>query len=220
MKNLTRLLALGAALAAAGGAQATDVVLRAGIADVVPKSDNNPAVSVNSNATLSLGATVFFTKNFAVDILGALPFKHDIKLTAAGASAVGGLLETTIAPGTTVASTKQLPPTITAQWHFLPGNLVDPYVGVGVNYTNFFSKQTTGPIAGTQLNLTPSWGAAAEAGLDFNFGSGFVLSADVRYAKISTHAKVMSGSNLVLDVGTVDIDPLVYGINFGKHFDL
>jgi outer membrane protein len=220
MKRLHAFLAVGTALALSGGAQATDVVLRAGVADVVPKSDNNPAVSVDSNATLSLGATVFFTKNFAVDILGALPFKHDIKLTAAGAAAVGNLLEANIAPGTTVGSTKQLPPTVTAQWHFLPGNVVDPYVGVGVNYTNFFNKKTAGPIAGTQLNLTQSWGLAAEAGLDFNFGNGFVLSTDVRYAKISTHAKVMSGNALVLDVGTVNIDPIVYGINFGKHFDL
>ena len=187
---------------------------------MVPKSGNNPAVSVDSNATLSLGATVFFTKNFAVDILGALPFKHDIKLTAAGAAAVGNLLEANIAPGTKVGSTEQLPPTVTAQWHFMPGDVVDPYVSVGVNYTTFFSKKTTGPIAGTQLNLTSSFGLAAEAGLDFNFGNGFVLSADVRYAKISTHAKVMSGNSLVLDVGTVNIDPLVYGINFGKHFDL
>jgi len=215
MKNLTRLLALGAALAAAGGAQATDIVLRAGVADVVPKSNNNALVTVDSNATLSLGATLYFSKNFAVDVLGALPFKHDIKLTAAAASA----LEATT--GETVASTKQLPPTISAQWHFLPGNVADPYVGVGVNYTNFFNKETQGALAGTHLVLPPSWGLAAQAGVDFNFGSGYVLQLDVRYAKISTHAKVMTaGGALVLDVGDVNIDPMVYGINFGKHFDL
>jgi outer membrane protein len=206
MKNLTRLLALGAVLAAAGGAQATDLVLRAGIADVAPKSDNNAIVHVDSNATLSLGGTLFITKNFAVDLLGALPFKHDIKLNSSGA---------------TVGSTKQLPPTLDAQWHFLPGNVVDPYVGAGVTYTNFFNKETQGALAGTHLVLPPSWGLAAQAGADFNFGSGYVLQVDVRYAKIKTHAKVMSAAGaLVLDVGDVNIDPMVYGINFGKHFDL
>ena len=221
MKYLTRIAVVAAALAASSGAFATDIQLRVGAAKVAPKSDNNALVTVESATQLSLGATVYFTRNFAVDILGSLPFKHDIKLTAAGAAAVGGALGVSVPAGFTAATTKHLPPTISAQWHFLPGNTVDPYVGLGVNYTNFFNKETQGALAGTHLVLPPSWGLAAQAGVDFNFGSGYVLQLDVRYAKISTHAKVMTaGGALVLDVGDVNIDPMVYGINFGKHFDL
>jgi len=205
MKKSTRLLALGAALAAAAGAHATDLVLRAGIHDVVPKSGNNAVVNVDSNATLSLGGTLFVTPHVAVDLLGALPFKHDINLNGGGK----------------VGSTKQLPPTLGLQWRFLPGHAVDPFVGLGVNYTNFFDKQTTGALAGTHLVLPPSWGLAAQAGLDIRLAEGWLVGLDARYAKISTHAKVMSSAGaLVLDVGDVDIDPYVFGLTIGRHFDL
>ncbi len=221
MKNLTRIAVLAAALAASSGAYATDIQLRVGAANVAPKSDNNPLVKVESATQLSLGATIYFTKNFAVDILGALPFKHDIKLTAAGAAAVNAALGTNVPAGFTAASTKHLPPTISAQWHFLPGNVVDPYVGAGVNYTNFFNKETT--VAGSKVVLPPSWGLAAEAGIDFNIGNGWVVTADVRYAKIKTDAKLLLPTTPTpawVALGDVNIDPMVYGVNFGKHFDL
>ncbi len=221
MKTLTRIAVAAAALAVSSGAFATDIQLRVGAANVAPKSDNNPLVTVESATQLSLGATVYFTKNFAIDVLGALPFKHDIKLTAAGANAVGGALGVTVPAGFVAASTKHLPPTISAQWHFLPGNVVDPYVGLGVNYTNFFNKETT--VAGSKLVLPPSWGLAAEVGIDFNVGNGWVVTGDVRYAKISTSAKLLlptTPAPVWVAVGDVNIDPMVYGINFGKHFDL
>jgi hypothetical protein len=86
MKDLTRIAAVAAVLAASSGAFATDIQLRVGAANVAPKSDNNALVKVESATQLSLGATVYFSKNFAIDVLGALPSKHDIKLTAAGAA--------------------------------------------------------------------------------------------------------------------------------------
>jgi outer membrane protein len=221
MKHLTRFAVVAAALAASSGAFATDIQLRVGAANVAPKSDNNALVKVESATQLSLGATLYVTKNFAVDILGSLPFKHDIKLTAAGAAAVGAALGASVPAGFTAATTKHLPPTISAQWHFLPGDAVDPYVGVGVNYTNFFNKETT--VAGSKLVLPPSWGLAAELGVDFNVGDGWVVTGDVRYAKISTNAKLLlptTPTSTWVAVGDVNIDPMVYGINFGKHFDL
>ena len=193
----SRICSASPAVAMVTSAAANDLVLRAGVHNVDPKSDNNPVVNVDSNAELSLGVTYYFTPNVALDVLGALPFKHDIKLNG----------------GPKVGSTKQLPPTIGVQYHFMPHAVFDPYVGVGVNYTLFFDKKTTGPLAGTKLSLSNSFGPAVQAGGDFSFAKDWVLGVDLRWAKIKTEAKVNGNS-----IGDVKIDPLVYGITIGKRF--
>lgn len=68
--------------------------------------------------------------------------------------------------GTKVGSTKYLPPTLNFQYHFVPGNKIQPYFGVGVKYTAFFDEKTTGPLAGTNLDLGSSWGLGAQLGVD------------------------------------------------------
>lgn len=205
MKRLHAIMAFGAALAVAGGAGATDLVLRAGVHDVVPKSDNNPTVNVGSNATLSLGGSWYLTDKVALDLLGAIPFKHDVNLNGGGK----------------VATVKHLPPTLGVQYHFNRGGGFDPYVGVGVNYTLFFDKQTTGALAGTKLTLENSFGPAVQLGGDIQLGNDWLLGIDIRYANIKGHAKVLNASGgLVLDVGDVKVDPMIYGITIGKRFSL
>ena len=198
---MKRFLVLAAgAVGMATAANAGDLVLRAGIHNVDPKSNNNPVVHVDSNATLSLAADWYLTPNVAVDVLGALPFKHDIKLNAGGS---------------TVGSTKQLPPTVTLQYHFAPKAKFDPYLGVGLNYTLFFDKKTSGALAGTKLSLDNSFGLAAQLGGDIALANDWLLGIDVRYMKIKTEAKVNGAS-----IGDVNIDPLVYGVMIGKRLSL
>ena len=103
MKLKTGILA-AVALAAVPFANAGDLLIRGGIHNVDPKSNNDLGLDVGSNATLSIGATWFLTKNIAVDLLGALPFKHDIDVA-----------------GATIAAVKHLPPTLGVQYHFNPG---------------------------------------------------------------------------------------------------
>ena len=99
------------------------------------------------------------------------------------------------------------------QYHFgAPDAKVKPFVGAGVNYTWFFSEDTTGPLAGTKLGLDNSWGAAVHAGIDFKVGKG-ALRVDVRKIDIDTDAK-LNGAKL----GTVNIDPLVYGAAYVMKF--
>jgi outer membrane protein len=193
------LLVLGAACLVTT-AQASDLVLRAGIHNVDPKSDNNPVVHVDSNASLSLAGDWFLTPNLALDVLGAIPFKHDIRLNGTGEN---------------VASTKHLPPTISLQYHFAPKAKFDPYLSAGLNYTLFFDKQTRGALAGTKLSLDNSFGVAFQAGGDIALGNDWVLGIDVRWINIKTEAKVNGTS-----IGDVKIDPLVYGISIGRRVSL
>lgn len=195
--------ALAALLAAAPVAAHEDGswILRAGIGTVAPDSDNLDLgvlgmIEVKDGTSLTLTGTYMFTDNWAFDILAAWPFSHDIELD-----------------GVKVATTEHLPPTFSAQYHFAPDAGFQPYIGAGLNYTTFFSTDTRGPLAGTKLSLDDSFGLALQAGGDFVLDNDWVINIDVRYINIETDAK-LDGAAL----GTVDINPWVYAINFGKRF--
>jgi outer membrane protein len=177
--------------------EAGDWLVRFGGSYVSPKSDNSEIVSVDGQMGVTFNFSYFFTPNLAVELLAALPYEHDIELVGGGK----------------VASTKHLPPTVSLQYHFLPDARFQPYVGAGLNYTTFFSEKTTGALTGTDLNLDDSWGWAAEFGVDIPFNESWLLNFDVRYIDIDTKAK-LDGASL----GTVEIDPWVYGAHVGFRF--
>ena len=174
-----------------------DWLLRFGGSYVNPTSDNHEIVSVDSAASLTFNFSYMMTDHLAVELLAAYPFKHDIDLL----------------DGTKVGSTKHLPPTLNIQYHFMPDSAFQPYIGAGLNYTNFFSEKTTGPLAGSNLSLGDSWGFGAQIGADLMLNDRWFLNADVRYIDIDTKAK-LDGTSL----GTVKIDPWVYGLTVGVRF--
>lgn len=201
MKRVTKAgLLLGLALLAVPPVQAKeqgDWVIRFGGSYVEPKSNNSELVSVDGQMGVTFNFSYFMTRNLAVEVLAALPYEHDINLVN----------------GPRVASTKHLPPTVSLQYHFLPDARVQPYVGLGLNYTMFFSEDTVGPLAGSKLVLDDSWGWAGEVGVDFPLNEKWLLNFSARYIDIDTDAK-LDGANL----GTVNIDPWVYGAHLGIRF--
>ena len=82
-----------------------------------------------------------------------------------------------------------------------------------MNYTLFFDTDTTGPLAGADLDLDNSWGLAAHAGLDFKLAENRALRVDVRWIDIDTDVSV-NGTKL----GKVKIDPFVYGVAYVWNF--
>jgi len=125
------------------------------------------------------------------------------------------------------ASTKHLPPTITAQWYPRGGKEGwQPFLGVGVNYTIFFDEQTTSQLDSTlnsllgatdvDLDLDNSFGLSAQAGVDIPFAKNWALSLEVWYIDIQTNATVST------DVGDVNfktqIDPFVYHVGIAHRF--
>ena len=97
------------------------------------------AVGVSSNTQLGLTLDYKFTPNWSVQLIAATPFSHDINVKG---SAIDGLK---------VGSTKHLPPTLLAQYHFMPQHQTfDPFIGVGLNYTVFFDEQIDGELEGAQ----------------------------------------------------------------------
>lgn len=192
--------ALGAAALPVSAHEAGDWLIRAGVTHVNPKSNNGTAaglgLDVNSSTRPSVSATYMVNRNLGVELLAATPFRHDI----AG-------------NGASIGSTKHLPPTLSLQWHFLPSATVQPYVGVGLNYTRFFSTEGRGLLAGNHLELTDSWGLAAQVGVDVKINERWFVNASVRYIDIDSDVK-LNGAK----VGKANIDPWVTTIGIGYRF--
>ncbi|MCM2338223.1 MAG: outer membrane beta-barrel protein [Lysobacter sp.] len=173
-----------------------------GAHQVNPKSDNGALaggtlpVEVESNVRPTITGEYFIADNLGIEVLASLPFKHDIAIDGLG----------------TVGETKHLPPTVSLQYHFGQGK-VKPFVGAGVNYTKFFSEETSGALEGADLELDASWGLAAHAGVDFKVGDKGAIRVDARWIDIDTDVSV-EGEKL----GTVNIDPLVYGVAYVFSF--
>ncbi|MER2582117.1 MAG: OmpW family outer membrane protein [Candidatus Competibacter sp.] len=199
---LAAALASGLMTGVAEAYQAGDWLVRAGVWGIYPKSDNlnlgpNADINVDDSYSLGFNITYMATPNIGIELLGAWPFSHDISLSGVG----------------TIGDTKQLPPTISVQYHFLPDSNFRPYVGLGLNYTFFFDESTEGALSGSDLKLDDSWGLAAQVGMDFDVAPNWFLNVDVRYIDIDTKAKLDGVS-----IGTVEIDPWVVGFNVGTRF--
>ena len=165
------LLPLGSVHAVSQG----DWLLRFGGAQVSPNDGSrgvvaDDAIGVESDAKPFINLTYMIRDNIGIDVLGAVPFEHDLTLT-----------------GSKIAETKQLPPTVSVQYHFSPKDAIRPYVGVGVNYTTFFSEKATATIS--SISLDDSVGLAAQVGVDGDINKDWFWNADVRYINTETTAK-------------------------------
>ena len=204
-KLLPCLLAASLATVAlpAAAQSAGDWTIGIGVHQVDPKSDNGVLangtlpLSINSDAKPSLTFEYFIRENLGVEVLAAWPFQHDISVKGVGR----------------VGSTKHLPPTVSLQYHFNDKGVVSPVLGVGLNYTTFFSEDTRGALDGTSLKLGDSWGLAAHAGLDFRVSEKAAIRVDVRWIDIDSGVRV-DGARM----GTANIDPLVYGAAYVMKF--
>lgn len=180
-----------------------DWTVSAGVHQVAPKSNNGSLaggtlkVDVDSDIKPTITGEYFIADNLGIEVLAALPFKHDISINGLGR----------------VGSTKHLPPVVSLQYHFNSAGKVSPFLGAGLNYTTFFSEDTTGALAGSKLKLQDSWGLAAHAGVDFALGEKGALRVDLRWIDIDSKVK-LNGEK----IGTVNIDPLAYGVSYVFKF--
>ncbi|WP_423187381.1 OmpW/AlkL family protein [Alishewanella sp. d11] len=181
--------------------------------DVVESVAGLPAgstgVSVNSNTQVGLTFDYKLTKNWGVQLIAATPFTHDIT----GSGSIDGLK---------VGKTKHLPPTLLAQYYFDLGNSnIQPFVGLGVNYTNFFNTEADQQLKTTlvalgaaaandpvTIKLKNSWGLAAQAGVNYKFSDNLGIHVMVSKIDIDTKAHVRVNGNTVQSLD-VAIDPVV-----------
>ena len=193
--------------------QAGDMVLRAGLAGVLPTGDGSlapalPTGGVEADDGYSLGITFTYmaTDNIGVGILGAWPFSHDVEGTGAIA-------------GAKVAEVEHLPPTVTLQYHFDTASKLHPYVGAGINYTNFIEvDENPAVLLGDSLDLDDSWGFALEAGVDYELQNDWSVGAAVWWIDIDTDATITGAATGLAGTYDVEIDPWVFMLSVGKKF--
>jgi outer membrane protein len=162
-------------------------------------------VVVDSATMLTFDGTYMLSDNFGVEVLAALPFKHDVNIDDGSDSMK-------------VATVKHLPPTVSGVWNFNPSGTWQPYVGLGVNWTIFFDESEKGFLEDNDasLKLSNSLGFAAVFGLDVMLTERMFLNGNIRYMDIESDAKITipGDPNTVLETN-VRIDPWIYAINIG-----
>ncbi|MCE9685073.1 outer membrane protein OmpW [Shewanella sp. AS16] len=213
-KTLTSCLIASALLcsgisASAFAHQAGDIIVRAGAAMVAPNESSEDVAglgefSVSNDTQLGLNFAYMLTDNLGLELLAATPFSHDVSLAGLGK----------------IADTKQLPPTLVAQYYFgTAQSALRPYIGLGVNYTNFFDNDFTDEAKAlglSDLSMSNSWGLAGQLGLDYKIDKNWLVNASVWYAKIDTEVKFNLGDQAV-KIDT-DVDPWVYMLSVGYTF--
>lgn len=190
-------LALSVAVCTAQAQESPQWLLRAGVHPIQPKPRNHAQLHVGDGAAVTFAATYMATERWGMEVFAALPVTHDVFLRDTGK----------------VAEFEQLPATLSLQYHFLdPNGRIRGYIGAGINYTMFMDEDTTGALAGTQLQLDSSLGPTAQVGLDFDLGRAWFVSIDARWFAMDTPAH-LNGARL----GTLEIDPYAVGMSIGRR---
>lgn len=166
-------------------------------------------VKVDSDTVPELDITYMINRNWGVELI--LGYSEHTVTGEKSWAALGDVIDT-----------KVLPPTLTLQYHFLPGSNIRPYIGAGVNYTYFFDEEVPSSSLlsspGDKVKLDSSWGWAAQAGVDIAINQDWFINMDVKYLDIDTTASfknVLGTNSAKIDA---DIDPFVYGIGIGRRF--
>ncbi len=164
-------------------------------------------IVVDSDISPTFNVSYFLTNHISTELLAAWPFTHGIDLKPPRP-----------ARKTRIGNVDVLPPTLSLNWHFNPNGTWRPYIGVGVNYTMFSGEETAGALGGRELKLDDSIGAAGQVGIDIGATDELVPEPE---RPLHRHERCESdwlASWTVDDIGSVDINPMVYGVHVGYRF--
>ena len=199
MKLITAAIVSASAFMASQAAmayEAGDVFVRGGVAQTDTGSGNGNVggadLNVQSARGFTYGAGYLFSDKVGVELNSSEKFEHD--LSAAGAS--GG-------------SVDRLPVNLLVNYYPLGGldSKVQPYVGVGLNYTRFSSEPTG-------FSIDESYGAIGQAGVDLAVTENIMLNGYVSYADVNSDINLDGAGR----VGEVDIEPVTVGGGITDRF--
>lgn len=231
---MTSLLAV-TAMPLVASAQSTDTadnpwLLRFGGANVLPLDSSqgvigsnglglvqgNDGVNVDDAFGFTFSLSYALTDHWAATLLASAPFNHDIDGKGATA-AVGELADAT-----------HLPPSLALEYRFNPYGKIRPYVGAGVNWTIWLDSDTSpaltsaldgiiGGVTNTDINLSNSFGLAANVGLDWELSENWAFNTNIWWLDLQTEAKIfVNGAEATRT--KVNIHPLVFSLGFARSF--
>lgn len=188
-----------------------DFIVKAGLAVVDPREEsgnvlgNDDGVGVNSDKGVGISFTYMLSDQLGIEVLGALPFTHDV----VGTGSLAGI---------NIGEVKHLPPTISAQYYFPVSHQIQFFVGAGLNYTLFFEEDVDSELKaalGTNdvdLELDSSTGLALQIGADVELSKELGVSAGIYWVDLETEADVIVGGATAATVD-LELDPWVYRLN-------
>ena len=166
--------------------------------DSANKDGTGLGLSINNKTFHEVDFSYFFAPNVAAELILTYPQKQRI-----------------YSNGGEIGTLKHLPPTLTLQYHFNPTGTVRPYVGAGVNYTNFSSVEFA-PAVQTALHPSikrSSWGAAWQIGADVAIAKDTYLNFDLK--KVDLQTTVYSSG---VSAGKFKVNPTLASIGLGWRF--
>lgn len=155
-------------------------------------------LSINNKTFPEVDFTYFLSPNLAAELVLTYPQSQSIRSN-----------------GTEIGKLKHLPPTLSLQYHFNPTGGFRPYVGLGLNYTNFSSVSF---VPAVQTALSPSikhnsFGLSAQLGADIEISKGLYLNLDIKKVQLGT--TVYSKGT---EVGKFKVDPVLTSVGLGWRF--
>jgi outer membrane protein len=224
MKKFTSVLAVLASVCAAQPAAAFnkgDIIARVGAANINPNdsssnifvdvTDLGLGVTVDDDTQVGLNFAYFLTDRLSIEILAATPFTHDVNFS----------VNDPLSTGNKLGEVSHLPPTVTLNYYFNdPANALQPYIGIGLNYTFIFDEEFTGgnEAAGlSNFSLDDSFGVSAQIGVDYMLNDKWFLNGSIRWIDIDTDATFdLNGTDGF--VSSIGIDPTVTMISLGYRY--
>lgn len=174
------------------------VRVRAVNLDSANKDSTGLGLSVNNRTIPEVDISYFVTPNIAAELILTYPQKHKIY---SGSTEIGSL--------------KHLPPTLSLQYHFSPTATFRPYVGAGLNYTNFSAVNFV-PAVQTALEPTIKYnsvGLSLQVGADIQVSKNLYVNLDVKKVQIGTTVYSKGA-----EAGKFKVDPLLVGLGLGMRF--
>ena len=176
---------------------------------------NNAELRVDSNTIPEVYFSYYITKNIAAELILALGTRHDVSVSGSG-----GLMTKR-----GLGSVNLLPPTLTGQWHFMPDQTFDPYVGAGVSYIRALDDGLTWHATGGLALPIPidknMFRPAIHAGFDVNLKDRWLVNFDVKKVWFNTDVKLNAATIGIpgyRKIDSLDIDPWVISVGVGKKF--
>jgi outer membrane protein len=149
-------------------------------------------LSINDKVMPEVDISYFFSKNIAAELVLTVPQQHELSSSALGK----------------LGTLSHLPPTLLLQYHF-DANGFKPYVGAGVNFTQFSDVNL---LPGVDINRS-STGLAYQIGVDVPVSGNMYFNFDVKKVYIGTDV-YSNGAN----IGTFKVDPVLVGVGLGWRF--
>jgi outer membrane protein len=177
-----------------------------------------PGVNLNAEnlETLYAGYIVHLPANFAAEI--AFGYPPISKVKGQGPAALGSVPY----DGQVISSARWISPTLLFEYNFLDASSRwRPYIGVGVNYTTFYDRDSTaagnaasgGP---TKLSLTASVGPAATAGVTYRISDRWAAHASYSFSQVKTN--LTADTDGIIRTTRISFGPQALVVSVGYSF--